>query len=498
MENSDERRRRLNRERQARYRKRNREESSSEEIESKRKKLAADKRTHRAQETPEETRSRLDAVTHSQQLRLQQETSEETRSRNDAAAQSQRLRRQRETSVQSQIRNANNLRSQHLRLSLETDEERELRLFATEAHRLLTQELHSQAIREEAIAINENEIVAHTCGQLNIICEFCQSKNFIDERPTDRKFTQCCRKGKVKLSKPTDIHGNELAYPPFLRDLMSNRDNPDCAGFRDLIRSYNNAVSFASMGGKIVEPPGRGPYVFKMHGQTYHKTSHLHPPTSQVPQYAQLYIIDSTQATSVRQQHIANQQCSPRILNQIDRFFRTNNRIAQTYHMMREVENQNAAISITTGLPPPSVSMIFRRDRQSDQRRFNTPTSNEIAMIFVNDDGEPPFERDIRIYPKNPEDPRKQFVNLSILSPNMDPMVYSLLYPYGEPGWQPNWQCNPYQDVQLNRVRTNVSMLQYKVAQTAIRDDFNPILSAGKLTQQWIVDSYLQVKTLKK
>lgn len=37
-------------------------------------------------------------------------------------------------------------------------------------------------------------------------------------------------------------------------------------------------------------------------------------------------------------------------------------------------------------------------------------------------------------------------------------------------------------------------MLQYKVAQTAIRDRFNPIISAGKLTQQWIVDSYLQVE----
>ncbi|GBL87106.1 hypothetical protein AVEN_218793-1 [Araneus ventricosus] len=29
---------------------------------------------------------------------------------------------------------------------------------------------------------------------------------------------------------------------------------------------------------------------------------------------------------------------------------------------------------------------------------------------------------------------------------------------------------------------------------TAVRDDFNPIISAGKLTQQWIVDSYLQVE----
>ena len=31
--------------------------------------------------------------------------------------------------------------------------------------------------------------------------------------------------------------------------------------------------------------------------------------------------------------------------------------------------------------------MVFRRNRQSDQRRYNAPSSNEVAMIFVNDDG---------------------------------------------------------------------------------------------------------------
>ena len=40
--------------------------------------------------------------------------------------------------------------------------------------------------------------------------------------------------------------------------------------------------------------------------------------------------------------------------------------------------------------------------RQTDQRRYNNPSSNEIAMVFVNNDNELPFERDIRVYQKNP------------------------------------------------------------------------------------------------
>ncbi|GBN23041.1 hypothetical protein AVEN_125437-1 [Araneus ventricosus] len=88
--------------------------------------------------------------------------------------------------------------------------------------------------------------------------------------------------------------------------------------------------------------------------------------------------------------------------------------------------------------------MVFRRDRHSDQRRYNAPTVNEKTMVFVNSDGEPPFERKIRVYPLNPENPQQPFININILSPNLDPMAYPILFPYGEPGWQPNWRCESY------------------------------------------------------
>lgn len=493
MEDPEERKRRQNRERQARYRKRKLEEANAEEIAAKKQKHAEYVRGRRQQETIEQTESRRQA----DRLRHEHETLDEQQVRLEAAAQSQRLRRAMETPEETQARLVANNLSHQLRLQHETEEEREIRLLANLSYRHMTQELQSQAIRAEAIAYDDN-VAAHSCGALNVLCEFCLSKNFIDERPPDKKFNLCCRKGKIKLPRSVDIHGNELIYPDFLRDLLTNRQNPNYVKFRENIRCYNNAVSFASMGAKIVEPPGRGPYVFKVHGQTYHKTSHLVPPNSQKPQYAQLYVIDSTQATSVREQHIANQNCSTEILNQIDRFFRMHNRLAQTYTMMREVEARHAQEAIAAGQEPPQISMLFRRDRQSDQRRYNAPSANEVAMIFVDTEGEPPFERDIRVYPRNPEDHRKQFVNLKILSPNMDPMTYALLYPYGEPGWQPNWQCESFPDVQLNRVRVNISMQQFKVAQTAIRDgEFNPVLRAGKLTQQWMVDSYLQVKLIK-
>ncbi|GBL97412.1 hypothetical protein AVEN_170519-1 [Araneus ventricosus] len=151
--------------------------------------------------------------------------------------------------------------------------------------------------------------------------------------------------------------------------------------------------------------------------------------------------------------------------------------------MLREIEAQALEEAYAAGEGTPVVNMVFRRDRRSDKRRYNAPKCNEIAMIFVNNDGEPPFDRDFRVYPVNPENPHMPFININILSPNLDPIAYSLLFPYGEPGYQPNWSCEAYEGAQSNSRRFNVTMLQYISALTAIRDEFNPVISGGNLTQ---------------
>src|SRR5277367_3404657 len=96
--------------------------------------------------------------------------------------------------------------------------------------------------------------------------------------------------------------------------MLSSPDNPSYRHFRENIRSYNSAVSFASMGAKVVDFHGGGPYVYsKVHGQIYHRTIHILPVNDQAPQYAQLYVVDSTQATEIRAEHPANERCYPRL-----------------------------------------------------------------------------------------------------------------------------------------------------------------------------------------
>ncbi|XP_065322399.1 uncharacterized protein LOC135929646 isoform X2 [Gordionus sp. m RMFG-2023] len=83
------------------------------------------------------------------------------------------------------------------------------------------------------------------------------------ERPNNGKFTQCCHKGKVNLT--------QIPYPPYLKNLISNPQDKLHNNFMKNIRSYNSAVAFASMGAKISELTGSGPYCFKVHGHIYHQ-----------------------------------------------------------------------------------------------------------------------------------------------------------------------------------------------------------------------------------
>ncbi|GBL87270.1 hypothetical protein AVEN_270535-1 [Araneus ventricosus] len=179
---------------------------------------------------------------------------------------------------------------------------------------------------------------------------------------------------------------------------------------------------------KVVDFIGGGSYAFTVHGQICHRTSHIQTVNGQAPDYAQLYVIDSNQATKIRVNHPANEQCNIRILDQIDRFFRQHNRLSDTYRMLREVESQVIAESNEAGEDVPVMNMVFRFDRHSDQRSYNAPTANEIAMVFVNSEGEPPFERNIRVCPLNPENPQQPFININTLSPNLDPIAYPISF----------------------------------------------------------------------
>ncbi|XP_043482109.1 uncharacterized protein LOC122511114 [Leptopilina heterotoma] len=57
---------------------------------------------------------------------------------------------------------------------------------------------------------------------------------------------------------------------------------------------------------------------------------------------------------------------------------------------------------------------------------YNLPTANEVAVVFVDEDGEPPIERDFCIYSKFDKP-----ISIPSISRHVDPMTYPLMYPSG-------------------------------------------------------------------
>ncbi|GLV38504.1 hypothetical protein CBL_20395, partial [Carabus blaptoides fortunei] len=126
---------------------------------------------------------------------------------------------------------------------------------------------------------------------------------------------------------------------------------------RDIAFQEEHAVSFASMGAKIVEFPGDGRYVFKVHGQVYHRTSHVRTLNAEPPTFAQLYVDLNPWG---RQRHTPpSSQNRDTASEATDPSWKQHNRLADTYRMLRDVETQAILNANATGEVAPIVNMAF-------------------------------------------------------------------------------------------------------------------------------------------
>lgn len=93
----------------------------------------------------------------------------------------------------------------------------------------------------------------------------------------------------------------------------------------------------------------------------------------------------STYATGERINFPKNEVCLAEIVRQMGEFFRANNRLADSYRMLEDIEHEEIERAELEGRPVPIVSMVLHRERQSDRRHHNAPKANKIAMGFVNE-----------------------------------------------------------------------------------------------------------------
>ncbi|KAH7853015.1 hypothetical protein Vadar_032118 [Vaccinium darrowii] len=266
----------------------------------------------------------------------------------------------------------------------------------------------------------------HFLGEMSTTCSSCGALHWMDEKlaHSSKKnpcFGTCCLQGKVKLPPL-------MTPPPPIQALYDGNDDRS-KSFRVNTRSYNAANAFTSLGAKFDDRvfSGRGPTSFTIHGELRHRTGSLMPLPGEDPSYAQLYIYDPNSALDVRDRR--NPHLRRDVLEIIQESLLQVNEFVGKFRQAHAILNQLA-------LSGQNLPAHLHYTVSTDRRRYNLPTSDEIAVIISGDGTEASGMRDIVLHLCG----NNELMRINECHPAYLPLHYVLLFPHGELGWDPDLQ----------------------------------------------------------
>ena len=307
-------------------------------------------------------------------------------------------------------------------------------------------------------------------------CQGCSALHFRGETSAKGFFSSCCDKGKVSLP-PLD------PTPNVLTELFNAHET-----FMPFIRAYNSVLSFASIGAnvdeRLIERTG-GIYTYRIHGSMYHRLGSLLPETGQQPAFVQLYFYDTSHEVDNRMHYMNKLDKDTLIV--LQNMIRSVNRFYTFFKQALDEETLVDSSTSTIELPGQNVAMRIVETAEMDLRRYNCPSSSEVAVIVPD---QLAGIRDIRVSVRG-----GHIQSISELNPEYSPLAYVLLFPTGSPaGWHDYMiQSGP----NASLPSTRLSCLQHAAFRLFTRP--SPLFSnhlhlAGKLFHQYIVDCYAQVE----
>ncbi|CAO4369137.1 unnamed protein product [Caenorhabditis nigoni] len=433
-------------------------------------------------ETPDERSVRLLMEAQMKASKRAEENLVEKRGRNISNAKRMATRRSEEPDdVAQQRRDANSKKTAESRAK-ETEEQKSARKSA---------DRRRKAERPGAllgVAASGTEPDLHYFGKMDQLCNHCKARYFRAETTQKGEYTRCCSLGAIKFQNP------RLPSTLLRLFLTSTNEQPgddeekkklrkEAKNFRENLRQFNNSLAMASMKADVVTPSG-GPYTYRIHKQVYHFVGDLHPSPGEPRRFAQVFIIDTAQAAAELAGMDMNSSCSQELFEKLIDLLKQHHPHTQSYKMMHQIEEEEKEKAELENRPERRVTMTFQIRSQDDQRRYQNPTADEVAVVYVGDDEDIPGKRGFTIHQHS-----GRLTSLHIIDPNCDPMSYPLLFPTGQSGWHPNL---PYEKAKGKR--QNVTMMEFYSYNLHVRSSFHPLFRAGKLFQQYVVDVWARVE----
>ena len=193
--------------------------------------------------------------------------------------------------------------------------------------------LDAEYIGRALQSLDDIEIVEeHYIGKMDRECKYCcfteEGHNPALYFPNELISSLCCSNGKALVLPLKRVY--------YLEHII--RSKSIRRKYLDNIREINNALAFMSLGVNLEMPATRGPFVFRIHGQIYHRIGNLVPPANTAPKYASLYIIDPKEALSERLKLSENQKINKILLRKLHNFLANSSPYVRAFRHMYEVE----------------------------------------------------------------------------------------------------------------------------------------------------------------
>ncbi|PWA72010.1 DNA helicase [Artemisia annua] len=307
-------------------------------------------------------------------------------------------------------------------------------------------------------------------GDCSEQCPYCGAAFWFGERLMSNnlrsgppQYRLCCGGGRIFMEP-------EIDPPEYIKQLLGD------STFMENIRVYNQMFAMTSLGATVDNSinNGRGPYVFKVSGQMYHRIGSLCPTVGD-PKFLQLYIYDTQNEVRHRLNHFPDfngTELDPEIVQGLIHFLDAHNELVQLFRTARDKCAEHDV--------PEFKVRLYSGERP---RGYELPASQTLGAIVFDSGPESESNYDVILEYINGVVKRVSKIHKSYMS-----LQFPLIFIYGQPGYHTKLMLRT---ADPNDEPKRVSMNAFYTYQLHPRHDtYNLLFRTGRLFQQYVVGVY--------
>ena len=326
----------------------------------------------------------------------------------------------------------------------------------------------SKEILQGNFKVKSLQDTADSIGKMDVVCQHCMALKYVKE-----SASTCCCNGKVLL--------DSFPLPPEEINKLWHANTAESKLFQEHARSINNAVCLASL--KVNErrfQSGFTPNVI-FEGKVTVRAGPLQAGEGERPYFSQLYVHDSSLETSQRFQntHIpsnvskSQKKMIESILKKVQNELHIHNPFIKDFKQIMEIPAEELGHG-------KLVISAKRRPIEEHERRYNAQMNLNEVSILTN------TERHDLVLQKR----GGGLHTISDLNPKGMPLHFTLLFPHGTYGWNPETR-----HVDGKRRVTPREFYVFYLNQRDNEKDY--IHSARRLFQEWTCMAWVTVENQK-